>query len=300
MGDNRDKEKLVPNDSIPFEVEKRSWAIGSCRLATVGDCVGFLLTPSDHAEWSTSLEVNFFSKELMEVDFNDVESIAHFMGDHGLLDCPYRRSSIPTLALNSLLPAVEQTNKARKDLQGLMAKDTSGFSYRFQRFVSLDEAVAVLRLLQDTVAMLFAWLDGTESHFSNVEYADWRNIVCFDFVNQNAGSKDMIAFNEPIEFLDEGEPWLGSSRITSSLTIAISNQIIETVADKAPWYRCKAEDCKIWFKRKRGTDAPRTNSEYCSATCSWRMRKHKQRDKIAVVVNQSNLQSYIDDCVEQL
>jgi hypothetical protein len=122
-------------------------------------------------------------------------------------------------------------------------------------------------------------LDGTEKIKQPLKQAVWQDSVLFEFVNKSAGNNNQIIYTLQKELpSSEGMIWAELLDI-GSLTSAISNQIIETVADEGAWYRCKAPDCGRWFKRKRGTDSPRTNSEYCSTRCSGRVYKREQRKR---------------------
>jgi len=288
MGDNRDPKKLLYNTETSFEVCKRSWDIGKCEPVTIGGREGYLLRFHQPAQRLTSLEVNFFSDELMEVS-PEQEALAQFMGKYGLLDCPYRESSIPLTAMLELHPAIEETNKAREYIWGEMIKKSmeigspivEPINYRMlpSHFVSHDEAAIVLSLLQDTVRGILSSLDRAELRDFSEDLQDPR---LFDFVNMNASkSEQALHINEEMEqvlYEDEGIVLTGAAKV-GSLVSAISNQIIETIADDGEWYRCKAPDCRRWFKRKRGTDSPRTNSEYCSNACRERFKKQRKRKR---------------------
>ncbi|MCL2438316.1 MAG: hypothetical protein FWC99_04420 [Coriobacteriia bacterium] len=285
MGDNRNQDKLLPNDKTSFRVCKRSWDIGKCEPITIEGCEGYLMQFSQPAQRLTSLEVNFFSTELMDV-LPEQESLAHFMEKYGLLDCPYRESSIPLIAMSELRPAIRKTDRARKHIWGEMIKksveigspivEPTNYKVLPTHFVSHDEAMAVLMLLQDTVRGLTSSLDRAELRDFSEDFQDPR---LFDFVNMNASNSEQAVYinEEQQEVLYDEGIILAKAVKVGSLVSAISNQIIETVADSVSWYRCKAPDCKRWFKRKRGSKSPRPTSEYCSTTCRSRLKQQKRR-----------------------
>ncbi|MDR1185082.1 MAG: hypothetical protein LBK67_09850 [Coriobacteriales bacterium] len=284
MSNYRNSQKKVYNEELPFKITGRGWDTGDCVLLTIEGCEGFMLKPHKPSQMCTSLETNFFFIELLKVSLDDSEALAQFMGQYGLLDCPYREGSIPLSLAHTILPsAVRKTNRVRKHLQkDHMKKRTlaeldgwRGFSsaeFEFfigppPCFVSRDEAAAVLRLLQDTVRGLFFCLDSKDLEDSRL----------FEFVNMNVSSNNQIVCTKRKDTLINKGKVLTEALHIGSLTCAISNQIIEAVADDAAWYRCEADKCGHWFKRKRGTDAARTNSKYCSKTCLERMRKRNKR-----------------------
>jgi hypothetical protein len=291
MVNYRDSRKKVYNEELPLKTAGRGWDTGDCALLTAEDCEGFMLTPCKPSQMLTSLEVNFFSIELLRVNPDDSEALAQFMGQYGLLDCPYREASIPLSLAGTVLPrAVRKTDRVRKRLQkehmkkrvsaeldGWSGLSSAEFEFLIgspPHFVSFDEAVAVLRLLQDTVKGLFSCLDNKR----------WEDSRLFEFVNKNASNDNRIVCAERKDISGNKEEASTTEIHIGSLTCAISNQIIATIVDDAPWYKCEADKCGHWFKRKRGKEkekgTARTNSKYCSQTCLERMRKRKQRSSI--------------------
>jgi hypothetical protein len=278
LGDNREFLKKVFNEQTPLGIHRRSWGTGSCVPVTIGGCKGYALEAHRPVQTDEALKTNFFSIELLEVNPGDSEALARFMGQYGIFDCPYRENSVPPVFAIPLLSYVEETNRARKTLMkelmcahidislDMPAAGSDIHPVLPSHFVSHNEAAAVLALLQETVRALFSCL----------EKEVLPDHGLFDFVNTNATNDKQISYAIRQEASGEDGLLVAGALATGSLTGAISNQIIETVADDAAWYKCKA-GCGRWFKRKRGTGSPRTNSEYCSQRCVERIRKRNQR-----------------------
>lgn len=67
--------------------------------------------------------------------------------------------------------------------------------------------------------------------------------------------------------------------VRGSLTSAICNQILKTMADPTEWRTCKCEGCEVVFKHRygRGNRRVHNDSVYCSQKCSERQKKRNQR-----------------------
>lgn len=67
--------------------------------------------------------------------------------------------------------------------------------------------------------------------------------------------------------------------VKGTLSSAICNQILNTMADPTEWRTCKCEGCEVVFKHRygRGNRRAHNDSVYCSQKCSDRQKKRNQR-----------------------
>jgi hypothetical protein len=298
MGQNRDTKLEINNCDLPWKLVSRAWPRGRVKCIEAGEYVGFALD-LDSVELIRELPVNFFSTELMAVRndrdnfFND---LSFFMEQWGF---PY--------ALDRYVSPwdVEMgededwySEHSERDIAGTRITEyfyehskEIGFypkNYDINKtpYISLREAAHAITSLQGIVNVIINGLRNTNNvQKKGYETADY-NGSRFDLIllNDAASSHKALSFkSKEFGFKHELDFLTAEYPNDRGLTSAIATQIVETLADAAPWYQCKAPDCGRFFKYKRATGAPRTNSEYCSETCANRVhvRKHRERKKQA-------------------
>lgn len=287
MGNSRDISGEVYSEQIHFEIQNRSWAIGSCTPITIDGVEGYEFVQGEGNKSRDHLDTNFFSHELRGLNPNDRIALAQIMGEFGLLDCPFRIQSIPLIVdpdifIERLRHGVNQTDVIRNKTIGSVSNSLRLGLTQYGQFVSHDEVVAVLSVFQEITKVLFDCLNKKKGNPAAPIHLTLDNArsSALAFLNTNATNEREITIliREETVF-GELEYRKGTSQ-GYRLTNAISNQIISTVADSAAWYQCKAQNCDTWFKRKRGNKNARANSEYCSRTCSEKKKKMDYRNRI--------------------
>jgi hypothetical protein len=236
----------------------------------------------------SELPINFFSTELLEVDVANEKSLVSFMEKWGLPfsayrffpdpdDSPFENHGRKAHDISARI-SIRNTSLLQKHGEERY-KETSRYTDLFIG-ISKSEAITTLETMQNGVKGLFKALDGsadcrehgTEKPFCRYN-SDGEHLF-LDYFNYGASNKYSIALLDEDGLFDSA---CGIEPSDRGLTSAICNQIIETIHDKRGWVRCKAEGCGRWFKSKRGTSAPRSNSEYCSVKCANRQIKRNQR-----------------------
>lgn len=218
------------------------------------------------------LPIEFFNHDLMEVDASDDGSVAGFARAWGLPFHPARFGFWPSIVkFREVADAMRETDA--------IAEAHSGAEWE-TLYLSMSEARLSISHLQSAVADLRRLVKG-DAWDDDREY-----VTLFNCANRDERA---LAVPVPIEFgpikhemfLDHGawielDDW-GFQRATYTLTNAICAQVVETVANPAPWQVC--EYCGKPFKlqrdyspRKAKTDRKQTQRKYCCNRCAQAMK----------------------------
>lgn len=205
------------------------------------------------------LPTEFFNHELMACDCDDFQSLQDFVTRWGFPYSPFRYSSLGARLLRrerdrrNATDAMELTDSLRRDLHAV---------------ISLAEVKHAIGSLQWAVAEMRNSVVGNEfENFTPLLNAATCNALSAGVVTD---SKLVVARMSP----------LGAWWETERLTSAVCNQMVEAMADEAPWRICACEGCGIPFKRKQSRDSKadsRKNSKYCSEACQQRQKKRNMR-----------------------
>ncbi|MDR1185110.1 MAG: hypothetical protein LBK67_10010 [Coriobacteriales bacterium] len=251
----RDPKKQIYNVNALFQAFRGSWQYGHCELVTQGGVTGFVFDHADeiHEVYRESLPTNFFSIELLNLNTEDCEELCGFISEWGAPYSPYREVSPEFVHSKEHTQGINDSRKLAKALE------YGGVTKIQPEVISLREASTTLQDFSNLVRYMFYVLDGNPSH----PFHDWYRIV-------------WLAASNPLQIcdtslLDDSDLHVGDGALTPvrslryGLSTAIANQIIETVADPAPWYPCVA--CGHWFKRKRGAKRPSRTATVCQSDC---------------------------------
>lgn len=233
----------------------------SCGLLLVGDG---LLSADD-------LPTEFFNHQLMAVNADDFDSVCDFVRMWGLPYSPYR-----------FTPFADQAPKEARKVMRCTDKLGAGPNANWA-VISSAEARHAIKCLQEMVINVWGAAMG-EAYEPSIA-----------LVNLTAcNSKIVCAVHDgearPIEY-GHGFPWE-----VERLTAAICNQIIETVADEAPWRLCAREGCGVVFKHqqvrpkasraekaskiKKPKPRQRVNAVCCCTACQERRKREKPKPRI--------------------
>ena len=209
-----------------------------------------------------SLPVEFFNHQLMECNPEDEGDLRRFLSEWGFPYHPFT-GGVPECVSDG---AVDEWVDASGETAAL------AFSYvrKFPRgsagdVISACEARSSIRRLQDAVTSICDFLKGVSG---DVEEA-------LGIIN-SATCNPCIAAHGAIY---DGMPYGSRFSKVGLLTPAICNQIVETLADDAPWRECACDGCGRIFKRKQtdGVLTPSRDSIYCCKKCEERQKKRNQR-----------------------
>lgn len=265
----RREESIRRNIRLPFSAEGVEWPYGA--VTTISSnrqpkVKGFAhLLPEDGSMLSMrGLPVEFFHQQLLAINPDNERDLERFVSSWGFPFSPLRVDE-------TLLSDYEATpdgfgvieiksDLAEKTMDAIKESDLLLQESRFLYFglykpISVNEARLTIELLQDIVK------DINSSVVGNREIrGDYARVLNASTTNDNVirRNSEMASFN------------------FKTLTNAICNQIVATVADSSPWYLC--ECCGMAFKKKQGkSKRPSTKSVYCSDSCKERHVKAKQR-----------------------
>jgi hypothetical protein len=287
------KAKRIFNSRLPFRTEQLHWSAGEVVSYSIEydgriiegytfpweeDRLSCVITP--FAKELSELPVNFFSTELLEVDTTDDKSLTSFIEKWGFPFSAYRfwpdvgPIKIPGREKYDLF---ENVGIRATDLLWRLTEWSAETSQHTDFFigVSKSEAISTLTAMQDGVRSLFKMLDDSASRqAANNEIPPYPYDSDLSYFNYGASNKYSIAMLDEEGFFEYEHAINASDK---GLTSAICNQVIEAIHNEREWVQCKAEGCGRWFKSKRGTSAPRSNSEYCSVRCANKQVKRNQR-----------------------
>lgn len=228
----------------------------------------------------TALPTEFFTHQLMDVDSNNDESVLRFVQEFGFPYSPLRNepkwpvyAGISRDVINEHRKAVEATNKLEYFLtKAEDARRDDGSSTIGSLFsgmvISKREAAFTIRLMQSVSEFIQTSVIAGES--SSEDKSGLLQVVNFGACNPLYASGHSFVHRE-----HSG----GNLHEYGMLTSAICNQIIETLADDAPWRMCACEGCGKAFKRKQSTanGTHSNDSIYCCKLCEERQKKRNQR-----------------------
>lgn len=241
---------------MPFTTAPIVWQVGKLEEYSIQDGKReFTSYISDMSSYQVrhQLPVEFFNHQLLSVDPNDECALVAFMEKWGLPFSPLRSADKPLFGfiLNEVI-----TNKTlRQQMKHGIRESNAAFKKIPMPFdekipISRNEAASTLLMFQSIVKAIHASvLDGTPLSHEALAYVDLGATNTRVLLNRNSNPLFMRLLS-----------W-------QTLTAAICNQIIETVADeKAEWYQC--ENCGLVFKRRQcESRKPDSDSICCCTTC---------------------------------
>lgn len=194
-----------------------------------------------------SLPTEFFNNELMDVNPDDEESVVEFAKKWGIMAHPERFG---------------HSARHDKPTQHQDAPEESPF---MMLAVPLEEMQGAIRLLQACITAMRKYIlhgDGFEPDWLGNMPIDWKYAAAI--INKCASSSHRIDFG------------LNVLQRPITLTSAICNQVIDTIADPAPWLECAY--CGKPFKHQHNaqTSKKKTGTLYCSSECYENMKNTRK------------------------
>lgn len=193
-------------------------------------------------EYRSELPIEFFSHQFMDINPKSLDDIMELVTIWGIPLHPSRYPLAYGGYLSSLItkPAIRLTDRYR-------------FIWDIERYsaTSLDEIIATVIDLQFEIREMFEYLKGNISEY-------FPSVINFGLISP----VKIASFNHAIRYPSH----------EYNLTNAISNQILDTVADDREWKICSRPDCGRIYKRFQGHSKPKTSkrasdSKYCSVRC---------------------------------
>lgn len=218
---------------------------------------GLYLFNSRESGHIDSLPVEFFSHQLMDVDASNDEEILSFASDFGIPMHPSRYGIGGLPHREDVCDALIEEKKKGDSARLKIADKHDGC----WTCATLEEARITINDLQAAIDGLLKCVSG--------ESDSW-------YYNQtiNAGAVNAFSVHEGIRTFPD-----------NSLTNAICNQVIETIADEAPWRLCGCEGCGRPFKHhqpRKGvstkTGKNPSRSKYCCLACQNRQGQRNRRE----------------------
>lgn len=279
-----------------FEAKKISWCLANPVLYEHSG--GLWITQG--MQTIDTLPVEFFSHQFLEVDPFSIDSVLEFACTWGIMTHPSRTpghfisakglenelnkrelriskenycsfvhgsSSNEFDFYKSFINAVDLSKSKENDriakdaTPAYILKDSKApCADKIGQQVSLIEMQASICDLQHEIKEMLSYIAGLIDTWSGT--------------NINNGScNPLFVKPEPIHPI-----------AVRSLTNAICNQIIETIADDAPWKLCSCDGCGRYFKRHQRNKPAKTektpsDAKYCCSTCAERQKKRNYRKK---------------------
>ena len=243
-----------------------SWAIGPVDEIEGG----FLLHPNATC---SSLPVEFWNHELLEVDERDASSLAAFIGSWGIPYLPMRECV--EFASDQEKQWIAETEKSRCSFRPIpkLGKMNGDGVYAESKasgtllYVSRSEAESAVLWLKLAVLELVYGANGAPEH------------RIAEIVNRAAAPRRILRLERysGAVLMDMKGSGLASCGL---LTSAVCSQLVESFADNAEWRVCACDGCGRVFKRKRPEDErtqPHGDSKYCCTACKNRQAKRNQR-----------------------
>lgn len=209
----------------------------------------------------TELPVEFFSHQLMDLDTESDDAIANFCKRYGIPLHPYRYTEY-WYADADIKPAIEATNRL-----GMGA-------------VSCEEIRLAVYALQESLKTMFAYIreEANTYNLNPIVAASCNPVASLQYPDTP------ISFSPNEAGGDSSSHVFWNSRLDGcSLTNAICNQVIDTIADdRHEWRECACEGCNRVFKVKQSnrpvaSGKHPSNSVYCSTTCENRQGQRNKR-----------------------
>lgn len=231
------------------------WPVADGRYTTYkGHCYATNSTGS----FLDTLPVEFFSHQLMEVDVSDDENLLSFVSTYGIPRHPsrYRIGGMPWS--ETRYDDIEVA-KGRTDSAAYAFLDDDDDRYGWFS-TSIEEVKFTIEDIQSDIRNMFKCLSGEVESYWSGKYI-------------NAGTAyPYVAHTGQRTFPDH------------SLTNAICNQVVNTIADEALWKLCACDGCGRLYKRhqpKTGisskTGKNPSRSKYCSIKCQNRQGVRNSR-----------------------
>ena len=247
------------------------------------------------------LPVEFFNHQLLEYDTSSEEDLIRFISEWGMPYSPQRNSKYCLVPWGTEISSISATGiNETRHLELAFTKTDVGKDRLFREkvdageididnyeselmkldektcrdtrghVISIAEASVTLFVLQQASRML------TEIAFTVNWSSDELDQVIGTLM---AGSCNPLVLKPSVYWYYSSMSDLDiglSSR--GMLTSAICNQMLEAVADEAPWRKCQCEGCGKVFKRKQSkSNNPDSDSIYCCDKCMERQKKRNQR-----------------------
>jgi hypothetical protein len=256
MATQRDIHKVVRSTKLPFKAVKSVWYVGDVEPIRCPDGKGSEVHGygqlRKRMRATDKLPDNFYMRELLDVDTADNEALALFLSEWGFPLSPYREMQF---TVDGNVAKRLGCGEAETDLlERTLYKEA-----KYGGFVSTTEAIETISIFKDFVLDMFDVISGKDA-------LDVLLDVMPIWLAQDAGTTIGMATIET----PPGEN--GGRCFQLGLSNAIANQIIDVIGDGAGWYRCENPDCNRWFKYKRGSKKPISNSIYCSEECQTHMK----------------------------
>ncbi|MGI6216878.1 MAG: hypothetical protein ACOYIK_04625 [Coriobacteriales bacterium] len=274
------REETIVYENSPIGVLSFYWYSGEVEKFTCGESEGYSFKPykpkknkpgtDTPGTFHDSLPVEFFSHELMEVVPEDETSLRRFLEGWGFPFSPARNnpSSLTWIKDESERDTLRRGMECTDSLQGKF-EDDSFFLHCFP-VISECEAISTIECLQACIRSMFWQIEGEE--WERAIFPNWQGFI-------EAGARHNL------EITAYGVPSMNPPRRSTLdswglLTSAICNQVIDAIADPAPWRKCVNEKCGRIFKYTR-SDAkkPHCDAVYCCKQCGIAKRTRKSRSK---------------------
>lgn len=144
--------------------------------------------------------------------------------------------------------------------------------------ITLEEASFAIGFFQTQVRLL--WHDIKEADQNKRSHTLQQRDYSYFFAPCSFFPLDIskVPINKEV-CLPIGDNPIMRPSLRGTLTSAICNQILNTMADPTEWRTCKCEGCEVVFKHRYGQGNRRVHNDsvYCSQKCSERQKKRNQR-----------------------
>lgn len=248
-----------------YGVTTFSWHVGKIAVLGDSDAPSCGLCVNDNRLMTAgNLPTEFFNHQLMDCDADNYISLCDFVGEWGLPFSPCRYTSLGAYVL--------PRGKARKLADEAMKQHAKIGERSNPVAISIAEARHAIKTLQWVVAELRKAVKGEPCEDFT---ATLNAALCNGYVlGRRVGS---TARN--VHIVTETRASLTNPWESERLTCAICNQILDAMADEAPWRICEA--CGIPFKQKqskvKATQKPRIQPKCCCERCHDRNKKRNQK-----------------------
>ena len=251
-------------------IYKPKWTCGDGYLY-MGSYGGYLIAGSSTRR---ELPTEFFNHELISLNTQDLDEVSCFVEEWGMPFHPTRFGSIPYRALGSnakdqIDAAVDVTDA----LAELLIEQMLEIRTWATECVVISAAEAQLSLLHMQKAV-FAIREIVVDGFS-------ENEGYIELINASATRSGVISIlgrhQDHSIYIDDGSNMLSETTLTN----AISNQVLGTISNPAPWQTCAYCGKPFKFQRDYSPREAKTNrkqsqTKYCCNRCSQNMKDVKR------------------------
>lgn len=242
---------------------------------------------SDPLKRLDELPIEFFSHELLDVDFRDHREVFRFCSEFGLPFLTSRYGGI----LNDISLRTES-------IRGSLGVDDYDRSKSV--VLSMEEAQEAIYQLQECVGTLFAYMTGVSDRTLNSNLPWWwdtqdvyESDVAASRMMLHLGASNPLTYHNAtsihletasliLRFNEIGDGPKRGTAPEGDLSRAVCNQLAAAVYGENPWLKCKG--CGKAFQRYRGAVGHKPDysrkpkpSLYCSKTCRSRTDKRNER-----------------------